>query len=122
MQSIPASRVRLRSSGKMPTTSVRRPTSRLNRSSGLVERSLRQCELGKGVEGEDAALGVLEHRRDLAHKPAARRPSAPAQSAAAAPKAREIAALTQLGNLQLDLARPRVPTPRPIAVALGRAI
>jgi hypothetical protein len=33
MQSIPASRIRAASSGKMPTTSVRRPTSRLKRSS-----------------------------------------------------------------------------------------
>jgi DNA-binding transcriptional ArsR family regulator len=43
MHSIPARRIRLRSSGKMPTTSVRRPTSRLKRSNGLVERSLHQC-------------------------------------------------------------------------------
>jgi hypothetical protein len=36
MQSIPASRISERSSGKMPTTSVRRPISLLKRSSGLV--------------------------------------------------------------------------------------
>ena len=35
-----ASRISERSLGKMPTTSVRRPISRLTRSSGLVERSL----------------------------------------------------------------------------------
>jgi hypothetical protein len=33
--------------GKMPTTSVRRPISRLNRSSGLVERSFVQWSAGK---------------------------------------------------------------------------
>jgi hypothetical protein len=36
MQSIPARRIRLWSSGKIPTTSVRRPISRLKRSSGFV--------------------------------------------------------------------------------------
>src|SRR4051794_26127579 len=35
---------------------------------------------------------------------------------------REIAALTDLRDLQLDLARTRVPAPRPIAVAMRRAI
>jgi hypothetical protein len=46
MQSIPASRISERSSGKIPTTSVRRPISRLKRSSGLVDLSLRQCAAG----------------------------------------------------------------------------
>ena len=40
------------SSGKMPTTSVRRPISRLKRSSGLVERSLRPVLGRERVEGE----------------------------------------------------------------------
>src|SRR6187549_1376606 len=33
--------------GKIPTTSVRRLTSRLSRSSGLVDQILRQCASGK---------------------------------------------------------------------------
>jgi hypothetical protein len=37
-------------------------------------------------------------------------------------KAREVAALADLRDLQLDLARARVPPPRPIAVAMRRAI
>jgi hypothetical protein len=32
--------------GKIPTTSERRPISRLTRSSGLVERNLDQCSAG----------------------------------------------------------------------------
>src|SRR6185503_3876492 len=36
--------------------------------------------------------------------------------------AREVAAPADLGDLQLDLTRPRVPPPRPIAVAMRRAI
>jgi hypothetical protein len=35
---MPTSRISERSSGKMPTTSVRRPISLLKRSSGLVSR------------------------------------------------------------------------------------
>jgi hypothetical protein len=35
---------------------------------------------------------------------------------------REVAALADLRDLQLDLARPRVPSPRPIAVAMRRAV
>ena len=42
----PASRIRAASLGKMPTTSVRRPISRLKRSSGFVDRSLGQCSAG----------------------------------------------------------------------------
>jgi hypothetical protein len=53
----------------MPTTSVRRPTSRLKRSSGLVLRSLRQCAAGVRVEREDVWLGILEHRGDLGDPP-----------------------------------------------------
>jgi hypothetical protein len=37
---MPARRIREASLGKMPTTSVRRPISRLTRSSVFVERSL----------------------------------------------------------------------------------
>jgi hypothetical protein len=37
-------------------------------------------------------------------------------------KAREVAALTDLGDLQLDLTRPRVPAPRPIAIVMRRPI
>jgi hypothetical protein len=47
MASIETSRIRLWSSGKIPTTSVRRAISRLKRSSGLVERILGQCSAGK---------------------------------------------------------------------------
>jgi hypothetical protein len=42
-----ASRISALSLGKMPTTSVRRPTSRLTRSKGLVERSFAQWSAGK---------------------------------------------------------------------------
>jgi len=51
----------------MPTTSVRRPTSRLKRSSGLVERSLRPVTGRERVEREDVGLGVFEHHGDLSH-------------------------------------------------------
>ncbi len=44
--SIETKRINDGSSGKMPTTSVRRPISRLKRSSGLVLRSLGQCSAG----------------------------------------------------------------------------
>jgi hypothetical protein len=37
-------------------------------------------------------------------------------------EAREVAALTDLRDLQLDLSRPRVPPPRPIAVAMRHPI
>jgi hypothetical protein len=37
-------------------------------------------------------------------------------------EAREVAALSDLRDLQLDLARPGVPPPRPIAVAMRRAV
>jgi hypothetical protein len=50
--------------GKMPTTSLRRPISRLTRSSGFVERSLLQC-LGEAVEREQVLLGGLEQLGDL---------------------------------------------------------
>jgi hypothetical protein len=42
-----ASRISERSSGKVPTTSVRLPILRLTRSSGLVERSFGQWSAGK---------------------------------------------------------------------------
>jgi hypothetical protein len=44
---MPTSRISERSSGKMPTTSVRRPISWLKRSSGLVLLSFGQCAAGK---------------------------------------------------------------------------
>jgi hypothetical protein len=47
MASIETSRISDGSSGKMPTTSVRRAISRLKRSSGLVLLSLGQCSEGK---------------------------------------------------------------------------
>ena len=62
---MPTSRISERSSGKMPTTSVRRPISLLKRSSGLVLRSLDQCGCRERVEGEDVLLGVGEHGGDL---------------------------------------------------------
>jgi hypothetical protein len=37
-------------------------------------------------------------------------------------KPREVAALPQLGDLQLDLPGPRVPAPGPIAIAVRRAV
>jgi hypothetical protein len=40
-------RIKETSSGKMPTASVRRPTSRFSRSSGFVERSFFQRSAGK---------------------------------------------------------------------------
>ena len=49
----------------MPTTSVRRPISRLTRSSGFVERSLDQCSAREAVEGEQVLLGVGEQLGDL---------------------------------------------------------
>ena len=64
MASIEASRIRLRSSGKIPTTSVRRAISRLKRSSGLVPE-LAPVVGREGVEGQDVVLGGLEHGGDL---------------------------------------------------------
>ena len=55
-----ASLINERSLGKMPTRSVRRPISRLNRSSGLVERSFVQVISGEGVEREQVLLGRFE--------------------------------------------------------------
>ena len=60
-----ARRIRLRSSGKIPTTSVRRPISRLKRSSGLVLLELAPVVGGERVEGQDVVLGGLEQRSDL---------------------------------------------------------
>jgi hypothetical protein len=37
-------------------------------------------------------------------------------------EAGEVASLTHLGDLQLDLTRPGVPPPRPIAIAMRRAV
>ena len=51
--------------GKMPTTSVRRPVSRLTRSSGLVLLSFGRCAAGELVEGEQVFLGALKEFGDL---------------------------------------------------------
>src|SRR3954451_15648885 len=64
MASIETRRISEASSGKMPTTSMRRPISRLKRSSGFVDLSLGQCSAG-GVEREHVVFGVLEHGGDL---------------------------------------------------------
>src|SRR5215217_1894237 len=61
---MPTSRISEGSSGKMPTTSVRRPISLLKRSSGFVLLSFDQCDAGK-VEGEDLLLRLGQHRRHL---------------------------------------------------------
>jgi hypothetical protein len=45
--SIDTSRISEASSGKIPTTSVRRPISRLKRSSGFVDLTFDQCSAGK---------------------------------------------------------------------------
>src|SRR5512132_1934534 len=50
MTTLAASRSSARSLGKMPTTSVRRPISRLTRSSGLVERSFGRWSSGKALK------------------------------------------------------------------------
>src|SRR3954471_5761588 len=65
MASIETRRIREASSGKIPTTSVRRAISRLKRSSGLVDLILGQCSAREIVEGEHIGLGVLEQRGDL---------------------------------------------------------
>jgi uncharacterized protein YjiS (DUF1127 family) len=62
--------------------------------------------------GRDAAhIGLLDHRNQRLLGALAR-----------LQKAREIAALAQLRDLQLDLARARVPPPRPIPVAMRRPV
>jgi hypothetical protein len=43
---LPARRMRAWSLGNTPTTSERRPISRLTRSNGLVERNVDQCSAG----------------------------------------------------------------------------
>jgi hypothetical protein len=53
------------SSGKMPTTSVLRPISRLNLSSGLVGAQLGPVFGGERVERQHVVLGVLEQPGDL---------------------------------------------------------
>jgi hypothetical protein len=53
------------SSGKMPTTSVRRLTSLLMRSSGWVEWSLARCSLGKAGVGEHVRLGLGQEPCEL---------------------------------------------------------
>jgi hypothetical protein len=60
-QQHPARRSSAASLGKIPTTSERRPISRLTRSSGLVLRSLGR----EPVEGQQILLGVLHQPRDL---------------------------------------------------------
>ncbi len=51
---------RMASSGKMPTTLVRRLISLLSRSSGLVEADLAPVRCREGGEGEDVGLGLVE--------------------------------------------------------------
>jgi hypothetical protein len=58
-----------------------------------------------------AHIGLLDHRHQ-------RLLAAPARLQ----KRREVAALAQLGDLQLDLPGPGVPAARPIAVAMRRAV
>jgi hypothetical protein len=60
MTRLVASRISERSSGKMPTAPVRRPTSQLSRSSGFVDR-LAPVVSREGVEGG----GRLRKRLDL---------------------------------------------------------
>src|SRR3954447_15270337 len=63
MSTQPASRSRDWSSGKMPTTSVRRLTSLFSRSSGLVLQILRQWACGKSAK---AVMSVRASRSSIA--------------------------------------------------------
>jgi hypothetical protein len=56
------------------------------------------------------------------HRPVGPPRRAPALNAGAVPKAREVAALPDLGDLQLKLAGARVPATSPIAIAMRRPI
>jgi len=67
--SIETSLITLASSGKLSTTSVRRPISRLKRSSGFVERSLGSVFGRERVEREHVVFGVFEQRGDLRQAP-----------------------------------------------------
>src|SRR5690606_20578650 len=49
MRTAPAKRISEARFGKIPTTSVRRPISRINRSNGFVECNCRQCSWGKAM-------------------------------------------------------------------------
>ena len=49
-------------SGKMPTTSVRRRTSLLSRSSELFDQSCRQCSFGKPVKASRSGAASSEQR------------------------------------------------------------
>src|SRR4051794_40724506 len=53
----------------MPTTSVRRPISRLKRSSGFGRAELAPVLGREAVEGEDRLLGLLEDGGDLRQRP-----------------------------------------------------
>src|SRR5204863_9835958 len=68
-------------------------------------------ELVDAARGDPADVGLLHDRQQRLLRTLAR-----------LQKAREVAALPELGDLQLQLARPGVPAPRPIAVAMRRAI
>ena len=68
-------------------------------------------ELIDAARRDAAHIGLLHHRHQRLLGALAR-----------LQEAREVAALADLRDLQLDLARPRVPPPRPIAVAMRRAI
>ncbi len=64
-------------------------------------------ELVDPARGDAAHIGLLHHRHQR-----------PLAAPARLQEARKVAALPQLGDLQIDLARARVPAPRPIAVAV----
>ena len=61
----PARRSRASGLGKTPTTSVRRLTSLLSRSSGLVDQIFFQCATGKAVKASRSSLGAAQHLLDL---------------------------------------------------------
>src|SRR5215217_8656732 len=61
MQSIPARRISARSWGKMPTTSLRRPTSRFPRSA-LGDRRAPRRPTGQGRDHAAAVADLLDFR------------------------------------------------------------
>jgi hypothetical protein len=60
-----ASRIRERSSGKMPTTSVRRPSLAVEPLERVGRAQLAPVVGREAVEGEHVVLGLFEHRGDL---------------------------------------------------------
>jgi hypothetical protein len=105
----------------MPTTSVRRLISLLTRSSRLVECSLARCgaaahahrpdQIVYRARGNALHIGFLDDcgERLLGHPPRLQ-------------KAREVGALAQLGNAQLNRAGAGLPGPVTVAVALHQAL